>query len=63
MQLKKERTPMKPRNTLMQRLAALALAALTVSGSAVYADEGRPARLFYADDAAERPRGVDAGCG
>lgn len=30
---------MKPRNTLMQRIAALALAALTVSGSAVYADE------------------------
>ena len=43
---------MKPRNTLMQRIAALALAALTVSGGAV-----------YADDAAERPRGVDAGCG
>ena len=30
---------MKPRNTLMQRIAARALAALTVSGSAVYADE------------------------
>lgn len=30
---------MKPRNTLMQRIAALALAALTVSGGAVYADE------------------------
>lgn len=48
---------MKPRNTLMQRIAALALAALTVSGDAVYAD------VCYADDAAERPRGVDAGCG
>lgn len=30
---------MKPRNTLMQRIAALALAALAVSGGAVYADE------------------------
>lgn len=54
---------MKPRNTLMQKIAALALAALTVSGGAVYADEARPARLCYAGDAAERPRGVDAGCG
>ena len=30
---------MKTRNTLMQRIAALALAALAVSGGAVYADE------------------------
>lgn len=30
---------MKPRNTLIQRLAALALAALTVGSSVVYADE------------------------
>ena len=44
---------MKPRNTLMQRIAALALAALTVSGGAVYADEAEP--LCYAGDAAERP--------
>lgn len=54
---------MKPRNTLMQRIAALALAALTVSGGTVYADEAAQPGFCYADDAAERPRGVDAGCG